>query len=149
MHARWRDRVIWMERAAKKANTEYYVLHVLAIIGGALVTALASLNVVGGGNYEVRVFTVIISLVVTISVALEGYFGFGEKWRHYRRNVEVLLSEGWEFLELTGRYRGFNNHSEAYKDFAENVEELIRSEVQMYITKVVREKKESSSNVAA
>ena len=49
--------------------------------------------------------TFAVSLVVALSAAVEGFFRFGDRWRHYRSLVEELKSEGWSFHELSGPYR--------------------------------------------
>jgi hypothetical protein len=43
-------------------------------------------------------------LLVATSAAIEEFFHFGERWRHYRRSVELLKAEGWKFFELAGVY---------------------------------------------
>ncbi len=67
--------------------------------------------------------------------------GYGERWRHYRRTVESLESEGWQFLQLSGPYVNMT-HGQAYPDFATRVEELSREEVDRYMTQVAKDKKE-------
>ncbi len=79
--------------------------------------------------------------MVAISAAVEEFFHFGERWRHYRRTVELLKIEGWKFFQLSASYDGYKKHEEAYPDFATRVEEIIESDVEVYITEVVKEKK--------
>jgi hypothetical protein len=49
--------------------------------------------------------TVGLSLLVALSAAVEQFFNYGERWRHYRRMAELLKIEGWEFFHLSGHYR--------------------------------------------
>lgn len=65
---------------------------------------------------------------------------FGERWRHYRRTVERLKLEAWQFFQLSGPYSSHKDHAEAYRTFASRVEGPIQQEVDMYIRHVVRER---------
>lgn len=130
-----------MEGQAGHAQKRYYLLRLTAIVGGVTVPALVSLNLSSSGVMAyVRWATFIISLMVAISVAVEEFFHYGERWRHYRNSVERLKIEGWEFFQLSGQYRDLK-HAEGYPVFAEKVENILRHEVEVYISEVVREKK--------
>ena len=43
--------------------------------------------------------------MVAITASVEGFFHFGDRWRHYRVNAELLKSEGWQYLTGSGGYR--------------------------------------------
>ena len=57
-----------------------------------------------------------------MSAAVEGFFRYGERWRHYRRTAELLKTEGWQFLQLTGHYRRHIAHGSAYPLFASRID---------------------------
>lgn len=149
LHSRWLEQVLWMERKAGQAQKRYHLLRLTAIIGGVTVPSLVSLNLSSEGvMVYIRFATFIISLLVALSVAVEEFFHYGERWRHYRSSVERLKIEGWEFFQLSGEYRD-KKHAEAYPVFAAKVEDILRHEVDVYITEVVREKKsEEAKNQA-
>jgi predicted alpha/beta hydrolase len=83
--------------------------------------------------------TFALSLLVAISAAVEGFFRYGERWRHYRRTAELLKTEGWQFLQLTGYYRRHAAHALAYPLFASRVEDILQQDVDAYITTVAAE----------
>jgi hypothetical protein len=142
LRARWLAQVIWMDEKAWSSLLRHNVLRLTTIIGGVIVPALVSWNVgVGVGADLIKSLTVIVSLVVALSAAVEEFFHYGERWRHYRRTVEALKSEGWQFLQLSGPYANMT-HVLAYPAFAARVEELSREEVETYMTQVAKEKKE-------
>ena len=85
---------------------------------------------------------VILGLLVAVSGALEEFFRYGERWRHYRQTVEWLKIEGWRFFQLSDPYRKFTTHAEAYSDFAGRVEDVIRRDVNVYVSEIVRTKEE-------
>lgn len=141
MQARWLEQVLWMERKALDAMWWYRVLRLTTIIGGVIVPALVGLSLSGEWEMPTKVLTFVISLVVALSAAVDGFYRYGERWRHYRSMVEALKSEGWQFLQLSGTYAN-HNHEQAYPTFAARVEELSREEVRQYMTQVARDKKE-------
>jgi hypothetical protein len=143
LYSRWLDQVTCMEEKAKCAQTYYYALRLVAIVGGVFVPALVGLEIGGGpGSIWIFRFTFLLSLMVAVSVAVEEFFHYGERWRHYRRIVEMLKSEGWQFFQLAGGYHNHGDHGKAYTAFAAKVEEILRHDVEMFVTQVVREKKE-------
>lgn len=143
LYSRWLDQVRWIEGRAKSAQTRYYALRLLAIVGGVLVPALVGLKVDGSpASIWIFRFTFLLSLMVAVSVAVEEFFHYGERWRHYRRIVEMLKSEGWQFFQLAGLYRDHGNHGVAYTAFAARVEDILRQDIEMFITQVIREEKE-------
>lgn len=141
LRARWLEQIMWMEEKALDALWWYRVLRLATIIGGVIVPALVSFNVSDDTAGLIKTLTFIVSLVVALSAAVEEFFRYGERWRHYRRTVESLKSEGWQFLQLSGPYVNMT-HSQAYPAFATRVEELSREEVDRYMTQVAKDKKE-------
>ena len=141
MRARWLELVVWMDGKAQDSVWWYRRLRLTTIIGGVIVPALVSLNVGSDMQGLVQMLTFVVSLVVALSAAVEEFFRYGERWRHYRRMTESLKSEGWQFLQLSGSYAN-QSHLQAYPAFAARVEELSREEVDTYITQVFKDKKD-------
>jgi hypothetical protein len=149
MRARWLDQIVWFERKAKQAQQRYYVLRLTAIVGGLVVPALVSLNV-----RHVEVAPAIawsafaLSLAVGISVAVDGFFNYGGRWRQYRRTSEHLKAHGWQFFELAGAYVGYPSHTAAFASFAAAVEALIADDLDVYLSKVMREQQQGGRSSA-
>lgn len=140
LRARWLEQVIWMDEKAWNSVFRHNVLRLTTIIGGVIVPALVSLNVGDGSVTAIKTLTYIVSLVVALSAAVEEFFHYGERWRHYRRTVEALKSEGWQFFQLSGPYANMT-HAHAYPAFATRVEQLSQEEVETYMTQVAKDKK--------
>jgi len=141
LRARWLELVIWMYGKARESVWWYRRLRLTTIVGGVIVPALISWTV-GDGADLIKTLAFIVSLVVALSAAVEEFFRYGERWRHYRRMTESLKSEGWHFLQLSGSYAN-QTHIQAYPGFAARVEELSREEVESYITQVFKGKREA------
>jgi hypothetical protein len=142
---RWLDQIIWMEGKAKHAQRWYYFLRLTAIIGGLIVPALIGLNLAGMIGNLLRWIVFGLSLVVAIASAVEEFFQYGERWRHYRKTVETLKSEGWQFFQRSGAYASYNTHKGAYEKFTGRVESILQADVQKYITEIVKEQVEEES----
>ena len=124
LRSRWLDQVLWMEGKANFSRARHYLLRVTTIVGGVILPALVSLNInttlkVNNIETNTRLRDVIIwstfglSQIVAISAAIEEFFHYGERWRHYRRTVESLKSQGWQFSQLTGPYLKYTSRVSA------------------------------------
>lgn len=143
MRSRWLDQVNWMEGKAKQAQKRYYALRLTAIIGGVIVPILISLNFTNPKVAEIiHLLSIILSGVVAICSAVEEFFHYGERWQHYRRTVESLKIQGWQFSQLSGLYSGFESHQQAFPRFVLQVEDILQRDVEAYISKVVQEKQD-------
>lgn len=149
LRMRWLDQMLWAERRAGQARDRYYALRVIAIVGGVIVPTLVSLNIQGELKSVAGWITFVISLTVAISLAVEGFFRWGERWTHYRRMAEMLKSEGWMFFQLAGPYQAPGTHAGAYPEFAKRVEAIVAADVDVFIAQVVREKTKSGDGEAA
>ncbi len=139
LKTRWLDQLLWMEAASKKNQQFYYLFRLACIIGGVMIPALVSLKIAGGMGAFVQFATVLLSLIVAVSAAIEEFFHFGERWRHYRRTAELLKGEGWSFFQLAGSYQKSLTHADAYPVFAGRIEEAFQNELEIFITKVSKE----------
>lgn len=146
---RWLDQVVWMEGRAGKAQRRYYRLRVITVVGAVIVPALVSLTTLDDWpGQAASVGLWIVSLVVAVSAALEGFFQFGQRWRNYRGTVERLKMEGWLYLQSAGPYTG-TAHTQKYGAFAARVEELIKSDVDVYLTEITAEKQKQQEGSPA
>ncbi len=155
LQGRWLDQMKWMSGRAKHTKNWYFRLRLTAIIGGVLIPALVSFDKlkVGESEFEVKWVVFALGLLVAISGAVEEFFRFGERWRHYRQHLEALKTEGWQFVQLIGNYGSeqYPTHAAAYTKFATRVEEILQREVGVYVTEVMakKEEKKTEGEIAA
>jgi hypothetical protein len=139
LRLRWLDQVAWMEGRAARTQRRYYGLRLVTIIGGVLIPAVVGVKGVGGIDEVTRWIAFGLGLVVAVSAAVEEFFNYGERWRHYRRTAETLKTEGWQFFQLIGPYAG-TTYADAYSAFAGRVEGLLQQDVQVFVTRITQEK---------
>jgi len=106
------------------------------------VPALIGLNFEGSISDILRWIVFSLSLIVAISSAVEEFFQYGQRWRHYRQTVEILKSEGWQYIQLSGAYGRRTSHTHAFEKFAGRVEAILQEDVRQYIAEVIREQTE-------
>jgi hypothetical protein len=139
INARWLNYVEWWDSRSHKAKRNYYALRATVVVSGALIPALVGLRelkVLGESGWIFAVLSIVASLLVAICAGMESLFNFGDIWREKRAAAELIKSEGFCFLQLTGDYRDFASHQDALKQFASNVEKLIRGEIKDYVVAV-------------
>lgn len=139
INARWLNYVEWWDSRARKAKWKYFAVRSAVVIGSALIPALVGLRELKQVGYAAWLFSVAsiaVSLVVAACAGLESLYGWGDIWREKRVAAELIKSEGFSFLQLTGTYAHFDTHQDAYKLFAQSVEDLIRNEIKDYIVAV-------------
>jgi Protein of unknown function (DUF4231) len=140
MRSRWLDQVLWMEKRAAHCRDRHYQLRLTAIVLGVLVPVLVGIDP-GWNLMSRRVFkglTIALSSVVAVSTAVEEFFHYGDRWYHYRRTVESLKAQGWQFSQLCGSYRSYKSHNEAFTIFADQIEEIIARDVEVYVTQIAK-----------
>jgi len=140
LRQRWLSELTYLSGSARRHQRYHYTLQIVIIIGGVLVPALVGLHVNNTQWWApaIQWLAFTLGLIVAMAAALEGFFRWGDRWRHFRLRREQLFAEGWAFLELAGAYRRFDSHQEGFKSFVTRTEEKIGQEVQVYISEVVR-----------
>jgi hypothetical protein len=137
LRGRWLDQMAYMSRKANQARRRYYTLRSIGVIGGVMVPAFISLSL--AYNFvELRLATFFASLLVACVAAAEVLFRYGERWRHYRRNEEMLKSEGWQYLIGIGPYAKAKDAQQAYKAFTARVEAILQQDVEGYMESVAK-----------
>lgn len=132
----WLDYLRYLDSLAIKDSIFFNVLQVLVIITGILIPVIEQSDLnerIGVGSVTI---ISILGLIVAIATALNRHFRFEERWKHYRKNAEIIRNEGEDFFGLTGNYENSKDYSEALKKFIEIITIAKRQEVDSYIMKV-------------
>lgn len=141
VRGRWLEELNWLDRRAARAHGWYVALRLATIIGGVLIPAMVGVGPPGnsgGGIPSAIPFA--LGLVVAIAAATEGFFRFGDRWRHYRRVAETLKTEGWLFAEASGPYAGGAGAAVPFATFVDRVEQVLQADVEGFFNRVAVEK---------
>lgn len=106
----------------------YYILRFSSSIGSVLLTSLLLLSKLSFISTEASLvlFWLSWSFSLIVGIANEFMYAFGIDKKFYINTLilEKMKSEFWQYIELSGKYRKFRTHREAYKDFVHRVEKL-------------------------
>lgn len=125
----------------------FHTMRFFMTVGSLIVPALLSIQYTNSattqvisdpGTFEYRVYwaTWVISLLVTMSNGLISVFKIDKKYYIAHTTLEHLRSEGWQFLELSGRYSGFYTpsvvptHTNQFIFFCSSVEKIKMKQVE-------------------
>jgi hypothetical protein len=151
MERRWLDQVLWMEKKASHCQRWHNRLRLTAVVGGVILPALVGVNFLDNTNKTLKLWfpyvTFALSQAIAVSVAVEEFCRYGDRWRQYRQTAENLKTEGWQFFQLSGQYEQAKTHANAYPLFASHVESVIQNDVKTYITELVKQKEKEQEDV--
>lgn len=130
---RWADMVIWWHSRAKDARWKYMLLRAMVVVGGVLIPVFSAITMNASYHEIGTIATAIVGATVAAAAAWEGVANYGEVWRDKRRAAELLKVEGWQFLQLSGKYQMDDTLKTAFPLFVNEVETMVASEVGEYL----------------
>jgi len=148
LRSRWLVQILRLEQDATRARTFHQALRLTIALGSLLLVMFVALrfNDAALGSWAGTLYyaTMLTSLAVATSIALEHIFNFGERTRTLDLQLDKLKTEGWCFLQLSGRYNRFGAHEEAFASFANQIESLSRRDAEVYVPEIVRDRRVGS-----
>jgi len=130
---RWVGMVMWWHARSVQARSSYFLLRAIIVLGGVMIPVLTTLAMRPGWQEDATLTVAIIGAIVAGCAAWEGVANYGEIWREKRRSAEMLKVEGWQFLQLCGKYQGEGGYKAAFPHFAGEVENMVAKEVGEYL----------------
>ena len=140
-------------------SISFHVLRTIITVGSLIVPALLSVQYTSGTspsvnstNLSSEVYWIVwvLSLFVTISNGVMSLLKIDKKYFVFHTVFEQLLSEGWQYIELSGRYSGQHtpgvtiiNHASQFTYFCHMIEKIRMKQVEDEYYKVM----EHSNNV--
>lgn len=121
---------------AHRYNYAYHGLRITVTIGSLIVPALLSVQNTGPLSEQIYWFVWVLSLLVTISNGISTLLKVDKKYFTLNTTYQLLLSEGWQFIELSGRFSGFYTpgqdatHINQYKFFCHFLEKVRMKQVE-------------------
>jgi hypothetical protein len=91
---------------ARYLEVMFYAMRVIITIGSILVPAFLSIGRSTSDELLIYWLTWVLSLSVTISNGILSLFKLDKKYFFISTTLEMLHSEGWQYIALSGRYAG-------------------------------------------
>lgn len=107
----------------------YYTLNSIITVGSIILPALLSIQ--NNDTYDdndIYWLAWILSIIITISNGFLQLFSINTTFVLYCHMKEKLITEGWRYINLCGKYKG-KTHELAYHDFCQRIEELKMSQL--------------------
>ena len=150
------------ERRCLRISWFFHILRILISVGSLIVPALLSIQYADTSTtssikdpesfaYEIYWATWVISLLVTTSNGIVSVFKVDKKYFFLHTTMEQLRSEGWQYLELSGRYSGFHTpgktptHDNQFIYFCHAVEKIKMHQVEEEYFKLTESHAHSTS----
>lgn len=112
-------------------SVSFHGLRLTITIGSLIVPALLSVQgAATPSNVEVYWIVWVLSLLVTISNGIMTLLKIDKKYFTLNTTYQLLLSEGWQFVELSGRFSGMltpgqeATHANQYQFFCTTLEKI-------------------------
>jgi hypothetical protein len=116
-------------------STSFHTLRITITVGSLIVPALLSIQ---GGTLSTIVYWCVwvLSLCVTISNGVMTLFKVDKKYYVLNTTFQHLVSEGWQYIELTGKYDGHKTpgitatHDSQFTHFCNSLEKTRMKQVE-------------------
>jgi hypothetical protein len=130
----------YTERANKYSVT-FHSLRIIISVGSLIVPAILSVQIDSSNQstvYSTNIYWIVwvLSLCVTISNALMTLMKIDKKYYILHTTLHHIISEGWLYIELSGKYSGFKTpgqiptHQNQYVYFCHSLEKTRMKQVE-------------------
>lgn len=135
---RYNSLLLKLDRQSTQLAISFHTSRCIITIGSLTVPALLSIQYTSSAGTNLGIYwtTWVISLLVTICNGLSTLLKVDKHYYHLHTVREQLISDGWQYLELTGKYSGFHTpsqhptHENQFIYFCHSVEKIRMKQIQ-------------------
>jgi hypothetical protein len=119
-----------------RVSLMFHTSRIIITVGSLIVPALLSIQGMSPTNIAIYWSTWMVSLLVSICNAMIALFKYDKKYYYLHTIQEKLISEGWQYIELTGKYSGFHTpgkmatHENQFVYFCHSIEKIRMKQVE-------------------
>jgi Protein of unknown function (DUF4231) len=133
-----------LQSRVNRIASMFHIGRIIITVGSLMVPALLSIQAsecIGQSSMYWSTWTT--SLAVTTCNALLTLFKLDKKYYYLHTCMEQLISDGWQYIELSGKYSGFNTpevsptHSNQFVFFCHAVEKVRMRQVEEEYFKLI------------
>jgi hypothetical protein len=141
---RYNRLIVDLEEQTFRISICFHTSRSIITVGSLIVPALLSIQYTNsnGSNLSIYWTTWVVSLLVTICNGLSTLLKLDKNYYHLHTVREQLISDGWQYAELTGKYSGFRTphrtptHENQFVYFSHSIEKIRMQQVQEEYYKV-------------
>ncbi len=127
-----------LRKRTTRISCMFHSSRIIVTVGSVLVPALLSIQYSQGMDHSLQIYWTAwsVSLLVTICNGLLTLFKLDKRYFFLHTVLEQMISVGWQYIELSGRFSGFYtpgqtaNHANQFIYFCHAVEKLRMRQVQ-------------------
>jgi hypothetical protein len=164
LEKRYVDLVNQFARRCFVVSIFFHTSRAFVTVGSLIVPALLSIQYTDASpaasssysmSYQIYWITWAISLLVTTFNGVQNIFKFEKKYYFLHTTMEQLRSEGWQYIELSGRYSGFYTpneratHENQFVYFCASIEKIKMRQVEEEYWKINEASQETSKDTPA
>ena len=142
--------VVHYDTKANRTKNTYNGFRFLVTTGSLLIPALMSIQQIEGTSQQFKdnIYwtTWSLSLAVTTCNGFIQLFSLDKNYFTFSIITEKLKTEGWQFLQLSGKYDDYKTHKKAFKNFCNNIETLKIKQVMSEFTSGKASKNKEDKN---
>jgi len=128
--------LVYHENQITQINGVYHAFRFFIQTGSILTPALLSIQHLIDSNQPNFIYWVtwVVSLMVGLLTNYISLFGLDKKFFTYEKNYHILVSHGWQYLQLSGKYGkqkdslDLPTHENMFNRFCGNIETLLLNE---------------------
>ena len=140
LRVQWVNELNYADKKAVQSRRMFTCIKLIVFIAGVLIPVFANIHLqfcAGNLSIDNVLITTLLGICVAIGTGVSQIFKYEDRWNLYRRNAELLKSEGENFFGLGGAYRNALDHQHALRDFNTNVASIKKQDVANYFEKVM------------
>jgi hypothetical protein len=128
----WLDYLLLLDKSARRGWVSFNYSQLIVILFSLTIPVLQGSELKDSNLFGLTIISLLAFIVAALS-ALNRQLGFEGKWRHFRKNAEMVRNEGDDFLALSGNYQNVKNQQEAFKSFLTIITNFKRQEANSYL----------------
>ena len=144
--------VMLYEKKRDETKSYYDKFRFIVTTGSILLPAILSIGQMDPANLPPNFDTItywaswIISLSVTVSNGFLQLLSIDKKYFTYSIITEQLKTEGWQYVQLAGKYGKYESHDDAYKSICKSIETIKKKQIEQEFSsgKVDNKKKDKN-----
>jgi len=138
LNKRWKEQREYYSKKSARNKRWHQFLLVFSTVSALTVPVLLNLTEVP------KLVPTILSVLVSVALALDNVFHFGENWRSFRQTLEALKRERIYFEEGVGPYADAQT---AFDLFVRTCEDLMQTEVKSYFESYKAKKRNGNAHL--
>jgi len=151
---RYNQLVMDLEEQTFRIAICFHTARSIITVGSLIVPALLSIQYTNGNSSNLTIYwtTWVVSLLVTVCNGLSTLMKLDKHYFHLHTVREQLISDGWQYAELTGKYSGFHTphraatHENQFLYFSHSIEKIRMQQVQEEYYKVAEQPAHAASH---